>query len=186
MNRPMSTDGLVRHRFSGSDVDRMIESGILDADGRWELIDGEIVPMAAQHLPHSRMVVRLTQSLIASVDAEAFEVVNGATVELGPQSRVDPDVSVIRSGLSCEIVPASELVLVIEVADASRSRDLRVKAPLYAVAGVPEYWVVDLETQSTHVHRGPSAQGWLEPVLVVPFADVLDASVLRSAGFKLR
>ncbi len=46
-------------------------------------------------------------------------------------------------------------VLVLEVADTTLQYDLTVKAELYAVAGVPEYWVLDLNARVLHVLRDP-------------------------------
>ncbi len=164
----MAAEGLERHRFSISDIDRMVESGVLDAEGRWELLDGEIVPVAAQHTPHARMVWRLSQRIDRSIDPKRHEVFLGATVELSPFSRVDPDIYVARAGVVDRIVPASQVVWAVEVSDATRRKDLKVKAPLYAAAGIAEYWVIDLETRLTHIHRGPSASGWAE-VIQAPF-----------------
>ncbi len=169
----MLTDGLERHRFTTADIDRMIAAGILEAEGRWELIDGEIVPMAAQHLPHGRIAMKLAAQIYNSLDLTKFEAVAGVTVELNAGSRVDPDISVMRAGVRSKIVPAEAVLWVIEVSDATRRKDLMVKAPLYAAAGIPEYWVIDLEDRVTHVHRGPSAQGWRDPVRVVAFSEAV-------------
>ncbi len=164
-----AAEGLERHRFSVSDIDRMVEAGVLDAEGRYELIDGEIVPMAAQHTPHARMLSKLHLSLATQVDRKAFEVFLGATVELSGFTRVDPDIYVARAGVATRIVRASDVLWAIEISDATRRKDLKVKAPLYAAAAIQEYWVVDLEEGATHVHRGPSPSGWTTPILRVPF-----------------
>ncbi|MEQ1929319.1 MAG: Uma2 family endonuclease [Parvularculaceae bacterium] len=84
MNRAftMTAEGLERHRFSVSDLDRMTDAGVLDPEGRWELIDGEVVPMAAQHTSHGRMAFRLAKCIDLRVDQNMFEVYAGVTVEL--------------------------------------------------------------------------------------------------------
>ncbi|MFN0023212.1 MAG: Uma2 family endonuclease [Parvularculaceae bacterium] len=169
----MLTDGIERHRFTTADVDRMIAAGILDAEGRWELIDGEIVPMAAQYTPHGRIAMKVSARIYNALDFSKFEVISGVTVELGAESRVDPDIFVMHAGVSSKIVPASSVLWVIEVSDATRRKDLKVKAPLYAAAGIPEYWVIDLDERVTHIHRSPSAQGWGEPVRVLPFSEAI-------------
>jgi Uma2 family endonuclease len=181
----MRTDGLERHRFSTADVDRMIAAGILEAQGRWELIDGEIVPMAAQHLPHARIVSRLFREIHAGIDAAKFEVFLGATVELSPSTRVDPDVYVAKAGLTSKIVPVASVLWAIEVSDATRRKELKIKAPLYADAGVPEYWVVDLDERVTHIHRGPTSQGWREPVRVAPFSESISPKMFPALAITL-
>ncbi len=181
----MLTDGLERHRFTTADIDRMIAAGILEAEGRWELIDGEIVPMAAQHLPHGRIAMKLSAQIYNAIDFNKFEVVSGVTVELSAASRVDPDIVVMRAGVRSKIVPAEAVLWVIEVSDATRRKDLKVKAPLYAAAGIPEYWVIDIEERVTHIHRGPSAQGWREPVRVVAFSDAVAPEMFPSLAITL-
>jgi Uma2 family endonuclease len=47
-----------------------------------------------------------------------------------------------------------ELVLIVEVAESSSRFDLTVKAALYARAGVPEYWVLDVSRRMLVFHRG--------------------------------
>lgn len=185
MNKPMLTDGLERHRFTTADIDRMIAAGILDAEGRWELIDGEIVPMAAQYVPHGDMTIRLAVHFYQGVDRSKFKVLTGVTVELNAGTRVDPDICVFEAGVAAKIVPARATRLVIEVSDATRRKDLKIKAPLYAAAGIPEYWVIDLDERVTHIHRGPSAQGWLEAVRVIPFAESVAPEMFPALSIKL-
>jgi hypothetical protein len=67
-----------------------------------------------------------------------------------------------------------EVMLVVEVSDSTARNDRLVKAPLYAKAGIPELWIVDLTTSETVVHRGPSEAGWAD-VVGVPFAGELVA-----------
>jgi Uma2 family endonuclease len=49
--------------------------------------------------------------------------------------------------------------LIVEVADSSLTYDRDVKGPLYAQNGIPEYWVVDLNSDSVLVYRGPRPDG---------------------------
>lgn len=185
MNKPMLTDGLERHRFTTADIDRMIAAGILDAEGRWELIDGEIVPMAAQHLPHGRIAMKVSAQIYNAIDRTKFEVVSGVTVDLNAGTRVDPGIFVMRAGLRTKIVPPEAILWAIEVSDTTRRKDLKIKAPLYAVAGIPEYWVIDLDERVTHIHRGPSAQGWREPVRVLPFSEAVAPEMFPALAMKL-
>jgi hypothetical protein len=52
--------------------------------------------------------------------------------------------------------------LVIEVAESSVNKDKNVKAPLYAAAGIPEYWVIDTNTRRIDIFRKPSREGYTE------------------------
>lgn len=48
----------------------------------------------------------------------------------------------------------------IEIADTTIKRDLGLKAELYAVAEVKDYWVLNLATQQLHVFREPQSDGY--------------------------
>jgi len=43
------------------------------------------------------------------------------------------------------MVRPADVLVIIEVADSSLEYDRDVKAPIYANAGIPEYWLVDLD-----------------------------------------
>lgn len=54
----------------------------------------------------------------------------------------------------------------VEVARISRALDLGRKMRLYARAGVPEYWVVDLVRRGIHAHRSPGPDGYDEVMFI--------------------
>jgi Uma2 family endonuclease len=60
-------------------------------------------------------------------------------------------------------VTAGTAILIVEVADSSLAYDLRVKAPVYARLGLPEYWVIDAKTLVTSIHRQPGPNGYPDP-----------------------
>jgi Uma2 family endonuclease len=86
-----------------------------------------------------------------------------------------PDICIARAGGTTDVLPPSDCVLVIEVSDSTARNDRLVKAQLYAKAGIPELWIVDLNTSETVVHRRPSEAGWAD-VMSVPFAGELVAA----------
>jgi Uma2 family endonuclease len=69
---------------------------------------------------------------------------------------------------------------VIEVADTSLESDRNVKLPLYAAAGIPEAWLVDLEHDVIEVHRQPGPERYGE-VRTLRRGDTL-AALLVAAG----
>ena len=75
-------------------------------------------------------------------------------------------------------------MLVVEIADSSRARDLHTKAPRYGAAGVPELWVVELNERMTYVFRGPGTQAWPSPAQV-SFDDALEAEFLPGATVRV-
>jgi Putative restriction endonuclease len=86
---------------------------------------------------------------------------------------------------SLKSVASSEAVLIIEVSDSTARKDRLVKAKLYASAGIPEFWIVDLNSSETVVHRGPSEAGWAD-VVSVPFAGEVVAAFDGAVRIVLR
>ena len=147
--------GLIPARLTVDDVYALTESGVLAESDNFELIDGEIVPMAAAKANcHEIMKSRLTRILVLSL-ADDVRLFVEPSVSLAPDILVEPDLTVWRKdGLPREM-RGPDLSIVIEVADSSLGYDLRIKSPLYAKYGVRDYWVVDAVRQTIRVHRMP-------------------------------
>jgi Uma2 family endonuclease len=140
------------HRFSLEEYHRLIESGAFDEDTRMELIDGLLVDMSAKTAPHENAIAWLNKLLVRSLD-DRFEVRVSAALTTGT-SEPEPDIMVIELDAPRPYHPGTA-VLIIEVAVSSQKRDLRHKPPIYAGAGVPDYWVVDLDAGRVVVHGTP-------------------------------
>ncbi|WP_395094422.1 Uma2 family endonuclease [Armatimonas sp.] len=82
-----------------------------------------------------------------------------SSLSAGTSSEPEPDAAVTLQPaevyLRAGIPPGSEFRLVVEVSDSTLWRDKGQKAKLYAAAGVPEYWVVNLTGRTVIVHRRP-------------------------------
>lgn len=160
----------VRHRFSVEEYQKMGEAGILSEDDRMELIDGEVVEMAAIGKRHVESVMRLNRLLSRWTLLEAPDNgEGGATYLVSVQNPVilseygapQPDFVVVhrREGSSGVPVP-EETLLVVEVSDTSLAYDRNTKLPQYAAAGIPEAWLVDLTTDTVEVHSEPGSDGY--------------------------
>ena len=151
-----------RRPLSVAEYDRMGEAGIFGPDERVELIEGELVAMAPIGSYHAGVVGGLNRRLAVQVGDRAFVWVQ-SPIRLDDHNEPQPDVALLhprqdeyRNALP---VPA-DVLLVIEVADSSLAFDRAVKANLYARAGIPEYWIVDLAGARTWVCRDPSPEGY--------------------------
>lgn len=156
----MSID-LIKRTFTVEEYHRMGTSNIFD-DERVELVEGEVVTMAPKGSRHSACVTRLTQLLVSRVE-ESFLVRVQEPLILSEMTEFEPDVATVRSRAdfySGAHPSAKDTLLVIEVAESSLTYDREIKLPLYARAGVPEAWLVDLKAQLVSVHSTPSAQGY--------------------------
>lgn len=134
--------GMERYQFSVADYERMGEIGILTEDDRVELIAGEIVRMSPIGRRHVQAVNRLGHLLYAVAGTELTVSIQNP-IRLGLRDEPQPDLAILR-GMGRGLTDASEVLLVIEVADSSREYDRATKLPRYATAGIPEAWLVDL------------------------------------------
>ena len=149
-----------RYRFTVDDYEQMIERGILDENDQVELIRGEIIEKMPIGPSHCACVKRLNTLLNSVADGRWIVGVQDP-VRLG-DSEPEPDISLVRPRIDFyeDANPgAADVLVLIEVADTTLDFDRDVKLPLYAEAGIAEYWIVNLIDSCVEVHRGPSADG---------------------------
>ncbi|UVO54747.1 Uma2 family endonuclease [Sphingomonas sp. SUN039] len=153
-------------------------AGAFDAHGKTELIEGDVYAMNAQYSGHARIKTRLTIRLSAALAkaGSLFEVLSEVSVQLSDNTMPEPDISV-TSYTGNDPVPLDQLALVVEVSDTTLAIDLGRKRSLYARAGVPEYWVVDVEQGTIHQNWGPSGDEYRE-MRIVPFGQPIAAATL--------
>jgi len=142
---------------------RMAEEGAFPPDARVELIRGEIVEMSPIGPAHAGSVRRFIRNFSSRLSP--YAVVDAQNpVELRDQeSEPQPDITLLRlrDDLYSTATPTpGDTFLVVEVADSSLSFDRRVKMHLYAEAGIPESWLVDLNSETLFVYRRPSPDGY--------------------------
>jgi Uma2 family endonuclease len=153
----------LKHRqFTLSQYHQMIATGVLTEGDRVELIDGEILEMAAIGSKHTAQVKRLNRLLSSRLDPSILISIQDP-IELGPRSEPEPDVALLRWRAdyyeSSHPQPA-DVYLVIEVADSTIGFDREVKAPLYARSGIVEYGLINLQTDEIEVYRQPTSEGY--------------------------
>jgi Uma2 family endonuclease len=137
-----------------TEYDRLVESGAFESE-RLELLDGMLVTMTPQNAAHAHTVQRLAEILVLALRGHAI-VRAQSPLALLDDSEPEPDIAVVPLGDYSATHPA-EAYLVIEVAESSLRRDRLVKAPIYARAGVAEYWLVDLDGRSVEIYRDPKS-----------------------------
>ena len=144
------------HRFSVAEFTRMMEAGFFGDEDRVELLDGVIVDMAPENPPHALVSARLARFFILGLaENPALLVKVGSALALRPRSLPMPDVAVYDAADVTWRAHPQQAHLVVEVSDTSLRKDGTQKARIYAAAGVPEYWIVDLVKLHVHVHRDP-------------------------------
>jgi Uma2 family endonuclease len=147
--------GTIPARLTVADVYALTAAGMLAESEHFDLIDGEIVPMAAaKSSDHERVKQRLGRVLNLALPGEQGVFVE-AEIAFGPSDLHEPDLAVWPAEIGSQDVRGPDLLLLIEVAVSSIGYDLRVKAPRYASFGVRDYWVVDAIRKTIRVHRAP-------------------------------
>lgn len=157
-------EGPVDFRFDFDRFERMFELGILsDLGPRVELLEGRIVEMAPIGAEHADVTADLTVSLANGLRNDAalpaLRVSTGATLRIGSDSAPEPDVLVAHRRVDRKYYEAADTVLVVEVSVSTRDNDLTIKRPLYARAGIPEFWIVEPEARLIRVFRDPHPDG---------------------------
>ena len=141
-----------RKRFTRLEVEQLLELGIFDGQ-RFELIDGELFDKMGQKPAHAATIQNLMEILGNIFGARLLRV--QLPVEAGGADRdcsmPEPDIAVLnerKTEYNRRHPRGDELILAVEVSDSSAGFDLSRKAQLYANAGVPDYWVVDLKRRT--------------------------------------
>ena len=157
--------GVVRHRFTVEEYRKMGEAGIFSEDDRVELIDGEVVEMAPIGWRHAQCVTRLTTLLARFASEQAltdrrYEVSVQNPVALSRHREPQPDLALVEGLPPGRLPGPAEIALAVEVADTSLTYDRERKLPLYAEAGIPEAWLVDLTDDTIEVYSEPGPRGY--------------------------
>ena len=151
-------------RFTVDEYRRMADAGVFRPGERVELIDGEIVEMAPIGRRHANCVNNLTRLLITRLGDRAI-VSPQNSIRISMRSEPQPDLTVLRRraiSYKDEDATASDVLLLIEVADTSLAYDRNVKLRLYAAAGIPEVWIVDAAGEEIEIYRSPESGGFRE------------------------
>lgn len=146
-----------RRIFTVDEYHQMAEAGILTEDDRVELINGEIIAMSPINSPYASVVDRISNFLKGEIGKSVIVRVQSPLL-LSDLSEPEPDVMLLvpRDDFYASAHPQpKDVYLLIEVADSSVRIDQEIKLPVYAAAGVPEVWIVNLADRQVEVYRTP-------------------------------
>ncbi len=153
-----------------TDYHRMIDTGIIHEGDKTELLSGQIFDMAAKGTRHTVATTRLIRELLMLIERQAI-VRCQSPITLPNHSEPEPDIVIARlqddEYLTSHPAPP-DIILVIEVADSSLDFDRQVKAPLYAAAGIDEYWLINLVDNRLEIYRQPEGSIYTNTQIVLP------------------
>ncbi|YAG13121.1 Putative restriction endonuclease domain-containing protein [Nostoc sp. DSM 114161] len=179
----------------------MAETGIFHPEERLELIAGQIIKMSAKGMvtersrstAHESAIIR-TERLLRQRLGDKVLLRIQSPVQLDDYSEPEPDISVVKPNpLDYEDhhPNASEVFLVIEIADSSLKYDREIKAMAYSKSGIIEYWILDINGRKLYMYRLPSPDGYrsesifAEDVTISPLAFGDCAIVIRELLVKI-
>jgi len=146
-----------RWRFTVDEYERMGAAGVFAPDARTELIAGEIFAVAAVGYLHAAHVMLLGKLLEHRFGDVAF-VDTQNPLYLSKRSEPEPDVMVLQQRADSYLTglpTAADVLLLVEVSDTTLDHDRRKKLPLYAHAGIPEVWILNLVDTCLELYTEP-------------------------------
>ncbi len=182
---------LQRKLWTREECELLAESGV-DLE-KYELIDGELICKVPKNYAHM-LALGLLARWLNQIFAGVLQVLQEASIHLTPKdtrySDPEPDLIVLKRPfpqIGAKADP-DDILLVIEVSVTTLAMDTKHKAALYARAGIPDYWVLDVQGRRFLVHRDPAGGAYRsivafsenEPVspLAAPEASIRAADVL--------
>ncbi|AFZ32654.1 protein of unknown function DUF820 [Gloeocapsa sp. PCC 7428] len=144
-------------KWTVDDYHRMIASGILD-DRRVELLAGKIYEMTPEAPIHAFCGGSLADYFRDRLNRQAL-VRESRPITL-ETSEPEPDIAIVRGSWSDyrkRHPGANDIYLVVEISNSSLTKVLKQKQPIYAAAGIQEYWILDLTALQLIVFRNPQS-----------------------------
>jgi Uma2 family endonuclease len=153
-----SSPGRVLYRFSVAQYQRMVETGILGAQDRVELLEGRVVAKVTHNPPHDCTISLVQSAFLKYLPSDCILRIQSA---LKLQASVpEPDLLVARGPIrryrQTHPLPA-DVHLLVEVADSTLLDDREEKGVIYAHARIPVYWLVNIPDAVVEVYTKPRA-----------------------------
>jgi Uma2 family endonuclease len=152
------------HVWTRQEYHRLAELGFFGGR-RVELVEGQVIDMAAMKSPHAA-AIDLVDAALQAILGAGYYIRQQKPFVISNISEPEPDIAVVPGTIRdyAEAHP-TEAALLVEVADTSVSYDRTVKGSLYAKAGIADYWIVNLVKRQLEVYRQPVADeeatyGW--------------------------
>jgi Uma2 family endonuclease len=144
-------------RFSVARYQRMIETGVLTPEDKVELLENYVVLKMPRNPPHDSTIQRMLRPLLRPLPTGWDLRIQSAVTLI--DSEPEPDFAVVRGSAADyenRHPGPADIGKLIEVADSSLLRDQRDKTRIFARAGIPVYWIVNLVDRRIEVYSQPS------------------------------
>ena len=150
-----------RKLWTRAEYHRLLEAGILDEDSRVELLEGEIIAKMPQDRRHVIACMRGQRVLMGVFGMDRVQT--QAPIAPDDYNEPEPDIVVLRGRMEDYMQDhpgPADILLAVEVANTTLRMDRTIKRNVYARAGIPEYWLMDVNGRTLTVFREPGPDGW--------------------------
>jgi len=147
------TQAANRRSWTRAEYHRLGNLGLFD-EQRVELLNGEIYLMSPKNWPHI-VACRQAADRLEAVFASVGWLSRQEPLALG-EMEPEPDVAIVPGLFESYNDTPTIALFILEVADSSLTHDTTTKLELYSAAGIPEYWVLDLNARTLRVYRDPT------------------------------
>lgn len=150
-------------KYTADDIYFWLSTGFVSPDAKFELLDGELIPVSPKGRQHEAMRERLMDWL-RQPWAASFGLIIEHTLKLDDGTLLEPDFLLYDRAARIQDRPlqGADIKLAIEVSDSSWSYDLQRKAPKYAAFGIAEYWAIHVVKREARIHRAPDGASWAQ------------------------
>ena len=151
---PQSPEVIPRLKFNRAQYHAIVQLDIF-GDRRLELLNGDITVVTMPDPIHEWLIRQLVK-YFQNVLGELAIVDKAYPIALNDDNEPLPDIVILRNvehEYKSQHPTPNDVYLLIEIANSHPERDLTGKRPIYAQAGIQEYWVFDLQKQELRVFR---------------------------------
>jgi Uma2 family endonuclease len=183
----MATVNPTKHLTNLDEWRKLGEANIFPPESRLELINGEILDMAPIGFNHSGHLNRINKLFARLIPDDVIPSVQNP-LQLGDFSEPEPDFMLLKSNAdfySSRHPIAGDVLLLIEVADSSLAFDQNQKLRLYALHGIPEYWLLNLNDSCLEVYRNPNGEVYAEKTTLRAAGDTITLSQLNEINIRI-
>jgi Uma2 family endonuclease len=146
-----------KYKLTTADFVRLDEAGVFGTD-RTELLDGDIIIMNAEYRPHAWVAGELGYRIRRALEAIGSDLfAMSASVALSEHDMPLPDLVLTNEPRGAGPIPLASVALIVEISASTLDRDMIDKLKIYSDAGVPEYWVVDVDARILRRMWSPAA-----------------------------
>ncbi|MES2442557.1 MAG: Uma2 family endonuclease [Pseudomonadota bacterium] len=158
------SDAHIPYKLRIEDYELLAGSGSIAAIPRTELVDGKVFAVSPQYRPHGFVKDELAYRLRRALEELGLplSVATEQSVAIPPYSEPMPDVIVTTARRGPGAIPVASVTLIVEISTSTLRFDLLTKSAVYARAGVPEYWVVDVDARVIQQMWAPQSEAYAE------------------------